>query len=151
MGTVGGGRTVHAPLMRPLTPSSVGLSLHHIEHQLLEAEVQLDNYTSGLIANFEMMRCQPLTQPQAQPTSMCTCTCSSPPGVTQRGESGREGGLNVGDLREKVLCSGYLKGDNDQVVVCVDKEERLSAVSEERRPASGHGSRPSTRGSRWEK
>ena len=113
----------------------------------MEAKIQLENYTSGLVANFEMMRCQPFTQAQAQSTSMC----SPPPGVTQRGESGRERGLSVGDLREKALCNGYSKDDNDQVLVCVDKEERLSAVSEERRPASGHGSRPSTRGSRWGK
>ena len=128
MGTVGGSRTVHAPLMRPLTPSSVGPSLHQMEHQLLEVEVQLENYTSELLANFELMRCQPLAQSR----------------------------VNDGDLREKTLCNGYAKDDNDidGVVTCVDKEERLSAASggdEERRPASGHGSRPSTRGSRWGK
>ena len=161
MGTVGGGRTVHGPLMRPLTPSSVGPSLHQIEHQLLEAEVQLENYTSGLIANFEMMRCQPVAQ--AQPLS------TSPPGVTCDQREGRERalGLDIGDLREKALHNGYskdsfvsrpfthdegrgyLEDSIGQVVAYGDEEERLSAVSEERRPASGHGSRPSTRGSRW--
>lgn len=119
----------HAPLMRPLTPSSVGPSLHQIEHQLLEAEVQLENYTSGLMANFEMMRCQPLAQ-------------DTPPHVTQRGEGGERGlKFSSGDMKEKApcTCNGYLKGDD---------EERWSSVSEERRPVSGHGSRPSTRGSR---
>ena len=176
MVTAGGGssnRTVQhpPPLMRPLTPSSVGPSLHQIEHQLLEAEVQVENYTSGLLANFELMRCRhdrdhpPASLAQAPPpfsisdSATCTHTMTSnpPPGTTLAG-SGEEG-LNVGDLREKALYDdGYSKdvGDDDQKMAMVDcvvsKEERLRAVvslrEEEGRPASGHGSRPSTRGSR---
>ena len=133
MGTVEGGRTVqHAPLMRPLTPSSVGPSLHQIEHQLLEAKVQLENYTSGLLANFDMMRCQ-------QPMADVTGTSSSPPRMTQRGEVGEKGlEFNSGNRREKAICTcnGYLKDGED------------GRWSDERRPVSGHGSRPSTRGSR---
>ena len=176
MVTAGSNRTVQhvhpPPLMRPLTPSSVGPSLHQIEHQLLEAEVQLENYTSGLLANFELMRCRhdcdhhpPLAQ-APPPLSISdsathTHTSNSPPGVTLGGSGDLEEGLNVGDLRDKALYDdGYLKdvGDDDQKVAMVDcvvsKEERLRAAAvslrEEGRPAtcSGHGSRPSTRGSR---
>ena len=137
MGTVGAGRTAHVPLMRPLTPSSVGLSLHQMEHQLLEAEVQLENYTSGLLANFEMMRCQPVA----------TAPSSSPDRVTQGGNGGEKGlKLNVRDFRDKAPCNGYLKDGDD---VAYGDMERLSTSEElERRPDSGHGSRPSTRGSR---
>ena len=147
------------PLMRPLTPSSVGPSLHQIEHQLLEAEVQLENYTSGLLANFELMRCHhdldhPMaTQAQSPLSNNATSThTSSYSSATLGGEKG----LNVGDSTEKASYDdGYSKDvvDDDQKVVdcVVNKEERLrAAVSwrEEGRPASGHGSRPSTRGSR---
>ena len=54
------------PLMRPMTPASIGPSLHQIKHQLMEAEVELENYSSRLSASFEMMRQQllpPLTSP----------------------------------------------------------------------------------------
>ena len=66
--------------------------------------------------------------------------------------------MNVRDLREKALYDdGYSKDivDDDEKVAMVDcvvsKEERLRAavsLREEGRPASSHGSRPSTRGSR---
>jgi uridine phosphorylase len=74
------------------------------------------------------------------------------------GESGIERGSNVGDsiVREKALRDdGYSKDVSDDdhwMVACgVNEEERLSvamSLREEGRPASGHGSRPSTRGSR---
>lgn len=57
-------RTV--PLMRPMTPASIAPSLHQIRHQLLEAEVQLENYTSRLSATFEMMRQQLMAPPQSR-------------------------------------------------------------------------------------
>ena len=143
----GGNRLVHAPLMRPLTPSSVGPSLHHIEHQLLEAEVQLENYTSGLMANFELMRSlsQPVAQPQAL-SSLHKSSCS-PPELTPKVTDEREGGGQRRDLREKSSCNGYLKDVGDDQVVA-DRGERRNDC-EERRPVSSHGSRPSTRGSRY--
>ena len=45
-----------APLMRPLTPSSVGPSVRQIEHQLYEAGVHLENNCSGISATFDMIQ-----------------------------------------------------------------------------------------------
>lgn len=71
------------PLMRPMTPASVGPSHHQIEHQLMEAQVNLETFTAGLAANFEMMRHEPmatLTSP-----SLDQSTCSQP---LRKGDSG---------------------------------------------------------------
>ena len=38
------------PLMRPLTPASVGPSMRQVEHQLMDADLQLETYQSGLAA-----------------------------------------------------------------------------------------------------
>lgn len=38
------------PLMQPLTPASVGPSTRQVEHQLMDAELQLETYQSGLAA-----------------------------------------------------------------------------------------------------
>ena len=126
MGT--GGLTRAAPLMRPLTPSSIGPSVHQMEHQLLEVKVQLENYTSGLTSTFEMMRCQPIAaaglppgggkghlasgEPMQSRDSSCDEVCDKLEGC----------GLNDGGARDQDSCDG-----------------RLSSCS----------SRPSTRGSRW--
>ena len=124
MGT--GVLTRAAPLMRPLTPSSIGPSVHQMEHQLLEVKVQLENYTSGLTSTFEMMRCQPIAaaglpsggckghpigevDPMLSQDSSCDDACDMLKGC----------GLNDGEARDS--CDG-----------------RLSSCS----------SRPSTRGSR---
>lgn len=42
--------------MRPMTPSTVGPSLRQVERELLEAEIQLQNYSSGIAARFELLR-----------------------------------------------------------------------------------------------
>ena len=47
---------VAPPLMRPLTPSSVGPSLRQVEQQLVHAELQLDSYSSSLTAHFQLLR-----------------------------------------------------------------------------------------------
>ena len=39
-----------APLMRPLTPASVGPSMRQVEHQLMDADLELETYQSGLAA-----------------------------------------------------------------------------------------------------
>ena len=44
------------PLMRPLTPSSVGPSLQQVEQQLVHAELQLDSYSSSLTAHFQLLQ-----------------------------------------------------------------------------------------------
>lgn len=44
------------PLMRPLTPSTVGPSLRQMERQLAEAEVQLRNSSVEIAARFEALQ-----------------------------------------------------------------------------------------------
>ena len=119
MGT-GASRT--APLMRPLTPSSVGPSLHQIEHQLLEAEVQLENYTSGLAATFEVMRCQAMS-----------ASLSPRPGTTHEGDASE---LHQDDCCD-VVQSSCSDGSHDE----------QSSEGTRPRPSSSIA-RPSTRGSR---
>ena len=162
---VGGSGSI--PLMRPLTPSSICFSRRQMEQQLLEAEVQLENFTSGLSASFDMMRCQ--ADAQAPPSSL--------PGVLQnenrgekglnsetrrcqpmaealssslsrafQGENGKEKGLNFKDLREKAVCC-HSEDGVEQMVSCLCDDEKRRYTSE-RRLASSHDSRPSTRGSR---
>ena len=42
------------PLMRrPLTPASVGPSMRQVEHQLMDADLELETYQSGLAARCE--------------------------------------------------------------------------------------------------
>lgn len=38
--------------MRPSTPASVGPSVWQVEHQLEEADLQLETYQSGLTARY---------------------------------------------------------------------------------------------------
>ena len=41
---------VGVPVMRPLTPASMGASVRQVEHQLKELDLQLETYQSGLTA-----------------------------------------------------------------------------------------------------
>ena len=41
------------PLMRPLTPASVGPSMRQVEHQLMAADLDLETYQSGLAVRCE--------------------------------------------------------------------------------------------------
>ncbi len=46
------------PLMRPLTPSTVGPSLRQVERQLVEIETQLRNSSSEIAARFRQLQSQ---------------------------------------------------------------------------------------------
>ena len=50
---VSSGLVSAAPLMRPLTPASVGPSMRQVEHQLMDADLELETYQSGLAARCE--------------------------------------------------------------------------------------------------
>ena len=47
---------VGVPVMRPLTPASMGASVWQVEHQLKELDLQLETYQSGLTARCEGLR-----------------------------------------------------------------------------------------------
>lgn len=149
MGT-GPGRTV--PLMRPLTPSSIGPSLHLIEHQLLEVEVQLENCASGVAASFEMMRCQPaaISDSRKSPQSIKN---SSEREMRRLSTSKRDNDLRSTtsgspspqgcEIFEEGEEWEQLSSDND---VHHKSEDKARDSCEDLQPCSS--SRPSTRGSR---
>lgn len=121
---VGGGASRTIPLMRPLTPSSIGPSLHQMGHQLLEVEVQLENYTSGLTSTFEMLRCQPVAD-------------SSWPPHECKGRQREEDDSTSALLSQESSC--------DELKICDSND---GTRSDEGRLSSCSSSRPSTRGSR---
>lgn len=151
------------PLMRPLTPSSVGPSLHQIERQLLEAEVQLENYTSGVTAKFEMMRSNPLPLKATLKTLTSHNLSSSEgeetdliDGGSREMELGFDSNLTGSqhDTNTPPSSTGKLNNGCSGTCICgvytdvvrssCDYEERGRVV----RPSSSCSSRPSTRGSR---
>ena len=48
--------TTSAPLMRPMTPSSVGPTLRQMEHHFLEAGVHLEGLQGEMEARFELAK-----------------------------------------------------------------------------------------------